>query len=90
MNKSTLLKGLFLTALMAISVTACKQNNGGKKEDPDAIKLVEYDPFTGITNHRNMRINGEGAACEQYTEYSRVVENEDGTKSKQTKFLWQG
>lgn len=87
MNKSTLLKGLFLTALMAISVTACKQNNGGKKEDPDAIKLVEYDPFTGITNHRNMRINGEGAACEQYTEYSRVVENEDGTKSKQTKYV---
>ena len=77
--KNSLIKGLFFTTLMALSVTSCIKGNTQPKEDPDALKLVEVDPYEAVTNHRNMRINGEGYACEQYTEYTRKVENEDGT-----------
>ena len=60
-----------MLGLVSLTVTSCfllkkSGNNSESQVDPDALQLVQYDPYTGITNHRNMRINGEGYASEQY------------------------
>lgn len=99
MKKNSLIRGIFLTALLALTITSCvkgKTNNSSEDStstsesetpDPDRLDLVQYDPYEGITNHRNMRINGEGAASEQYTEHTRTVTDEEGNPKKQRSYV---
>ena len=87
MKKNSLIRGLFLTTLMALTISACTKKDNTPKVDPDALQLVEFDPYLAITNHRNMRINGEKAACEQYTEHQRKVTDENGIQRTQRSYV---
>ena len=77
MKKFTLLTGLLLATATTLSLAGCT-----KKLDPDALKLVEVDPFSLSANHRNLRINGMGYSGEQYTELKRL--NEETQKIEYT------
>ena len=68
MKKVTLFSGAILTSLMALSAIGCSG---------DKLKLVQVEPQTLSANHRNLRVNGNGYPCEQYTEH--LIWNEDKT-----------
>ena len=106
MKNNSLIRGIFLAALLSLTVTSCfnrqsgsnsgnqssnntSESSSSSEELPpeDKLELVEYDPYKAITNHRNMRINGEGAACEQYTEHTQRVQAEDGTWKTERKYI---
>ena len=75
MKKISLLTGILLSGVTALVIAGCS-----KKTDPDALKLVEVDPFSLSANHRNLRINGMGYSGEQYTELRKYDEEEQKTK----------
>ena len=70
MKGKILTKVTLLAALMCASVTGCKFNK-------NKLKLVEDDPYTFTSNHRNLRINGNGYSAEQYTDNTKTLK--DGT-----------
>ena len=77
----SLIKGLLLSAALALTLGACgkKGSSGGTSQDENSVKLVDVDPYTLGANYRNLRIKGMGYSGEQFTEKTKVV---DGEKKK--------
>ena len=62
MKKLSIIGGIVAASMMSLSVIGCSG---------DKLKIVEVDPFSLTSNHRNLRIKGMGYAGEQYTELEK-------------------
>ena len=65
MKAKVLVRVTLLAALMSVSVSGC----GGKK-----LQIVVDDPYTFVSNHRNLRINN-GYSCEAYTDHDKFTDD---------------
>ena len=88
MKKLSLITGVVLSALMGLTVVGCGNKNNSSSSsddvDKDALAAVEVDPYSLTSNYRDLRIKGRGYAGEQFTEHSRLVDDNGVTKEEKT------
>ena len=75
MKKMTILKGMIFCTALTMTVAGCKGNN---------LEAIQVDPYTLVSNYRDVRVLGTGYAGEQFTEHSRIVDDNGVTKQQKT------
>ena len=84
MKKMTILKSILVCGALALVVSGCND----KKEKPvgpvSDIEAIQVDPYKLESNYRDLRIKGIGYAGEQFTEHSRLVDDNGVTKEEKT------
>ena len=75
MKKMTILKGIIFCTALTMTVAGCKGNN---------LEAIQVDPYTLVSNYRDVRIQGTGYSGEQFTEHSRIVDENGVTKQQKT------
>ena len=77
MKKMTIIKCVLFSSMLSVMVTGCNAGN---------LKAVQVDPFNNVTNYRDLRIEGNGHSGEQFTEHSRIV-NQNGADIEQKTYV---